>query len=205
MTLDEAWDRVLDLAWEAFAAGTTPVGAVVVDPATMGELRYAAADPYAGTGRLDFRTPQARRWPLRMAGPLAGERGRLAALLHLVWLLDWGASAHVVDAQRKGLPEIAALAEQVQVRRTLADAACIPIDDIPVHDLVCLAMALTQMEEHLRAGRDAQTGLWRMRDRFPRQFLASHVPYLVRAAASPARPVTISPADRSVSDITWPA
>ncbi len=48
-------------------------------------------------------------------------------------------------------------------------------------------------------------GLWRMRDRFPRQFLASHVPYLVRAAASPAHPVIISSTDRSVPDIGWPA
>ena len=31
--LDDAWTRALELAWEAFRARTTPVGAVVVDAA----------------------------------------------------------------------------------------------------------------------------------------------------------------------------
>jgi tRNA(Arg) A34 adenosine deaminase TadA len=30
---DRAWERALELAWEAFCAGTTPVGAVVIDAA----------------------------------------------------------------------------------------------------------------------------------------------------------------------------
>ena len=29
--VDAAWERALELAWESFCAGTTPVGAVVVE------------------------------------------------------------------------------------------------------------------------------------------------------------------------------
>jgi tRNA(Arg) A34 adenosine deaminase TadA len=131
---DLAWERALELAWEAFCGGTTPVGAVVIDAAgdivaegrgrryepagppgqlagshvahaevnalaqlsadrhyedhallttlepcgmchgaaiqaSVGSLAYAGADPYAGTGHLDFGIPQTRNRPLRVTGP----------------------------------------------------------------------------------------------------------------------------------------
>ena len=150
--LGAAWERALELAWDSFCAGTTPVGAVVVGPsgvivaqgrgrryepsappgqlagsdiahaevnalaglhageprgghvllttlepcgmchgaalqAGVGALRYAGADPYGGTATLDFGTPQARRRGLAVHGPLDDGRGRLAELLHILWLL----------------------------------------------------------------------------------------------------------------------
>jgi len=186
--MDEAWDRALDLAWDAFCVPTTPVGAVVVDAtgvivaegrgrryektgppgelanshvahaevnalarlgadrhyrdhallttlepcgmchgaavqATVGSLAYAGSDPYAGTGGLVFGTPQARRRTLLVTGPLADERGRLAELLHIVWLLQMPAGPHVLAAQREGLPAQARLAADPRTRRLFADAA----------------------------------------------------------------------------------
>ena len=47
--------------------------------ASVGSLAYAGADPYAGTGRLDFGNPQIRNRPLRVTGPLPDERGRLVS------------------------------------------------------------------------------------------------------------------------------
>lgn len=187
--LGSAWQRALELAWEAFCAGTTPVGAVVADPsglvvaqgrgrrhepaappgqlagshvahaevnalaqlstdrhytdhlllttlepcgmchgaaiqATVGGLRYAGADPYAGTAGLDFGTAQASRRRLQVTGPLDDERGRLAALLHIVWLARRPAGGgHVLAAQRAGLPALTRLAERAETRQLIADAA----------------------------------------------------------------------------------
>jgi len=186
--LDDGWERALELAWEAFCAGTTPVGAVVVDAAgaivaegrgrryetagppgqlagshvahaevnalarlgvgrdypdhalltslepcgmchgaavqaTVGSLGYAGADPYGGTGDLVFGTPQARRRSLRVTGPLGDERGRLAELLHIAWLVQMPAGPHVLAAQQAGLPAQARLAARPRTRRLFADAA----------------------------------------------------------------------------------
>jgi hypothetical protein len=67
--------------------------------ASVGCLLYAGSDPHGSTGSLVFGTPQAQRRRLRAAGPLDNERGRLAALLHIVWLLLMPASAHVLAAE----------------------------------------------------------------------------------------------------------
>ena len=67
--------------------------------ATVGCVLCAGSDPHGGTGSLVFGTPQAQRRRLRMAGPLDNERGRLAALLHIVWLLRMPAGTHVLAAQ----------------------------------------------------------------------------------------------------------
>jgi tRNA(Arg) A34 adenosine deaminase TadA len=80
------------------------VGAVV--QATITRLRYAARDPYAGASGLVINTPQARRRPLAVTGPLRGWPGRFAELLHVRWLLDHRASAAVLQAQQQGLPGI---------------------------------------------------------------------------------------------------
>jgi tRNA(Arg) A34 adenosine deaminase TadA len=186
--VDQAWERALELAWEAFCADTTPVGAVVIDAAgvivaegrgrryeragpprqlagthvahaeinalarlpadrhyedhallttlepcgmchgaavqaTVGSLGYAGADPYGGTGDLIFGTPQARRRPLRVTGPLPDECGRLGELLHIVWLLQRPAGAHVLAAQQAGLPEQAALAARPRTLPLFAEAS----------------------------------------------------------------------------------
>lgn len=67
--------------------------------ATVGYVLYAGSDPHGGTGSLVFGTPQAQRRRLRVAGPLDNERGRPAALLHIVWLLRMPAGARVLAAQ----------------------------------------------------------------------------------------------------------
>jgi hypothetical protein len=51
-------------------------------------------------------TPQARRRPLAITGLLADARGRFAELLHIRWLLDFGASQPVLESQKHGIPEI---------------------------------------------------------------------------------------------------
>jgi tRNA(Arg) A34 adenosine deaminase TadA len=91
--------------------------------ATVGSLAYAGSDPYAGTGDLVFGTPQARHRPLRVTGPLEDERGRLAELLHIVWLLRWPAGPHVLAAQQAALPAQVDLAGRPRTLRLFADAA----------------------------------------------------------------------------------
>jgi tRNA(Arg) A34 adenosine deaminase TadA len=185
---DAAWERALELAWESFCAGTTPVGAVVVDAdgtviaegrgrryettgppgqlagsdiahaevnalaqltaghryddhvllttlepcgmchgaavqAGLGALWYAGADPYGGTGSLTFATPQSQRRRLAVLGPLEDHRGRLAELLHILWLAAKPAGPHVLAAQRAGLPELTGAAERAGIRELVQDAA----------------------------------------------------------------------------------
>ncbi len=184
----QAWERALELAWESFCGGTTPVGAVVTDAAgaivaegrgrrfeaaappgqlawtaiahaeinalaqlapdrhypdhallttlepcamchgaavqsSVSSLAYAGADPYGGTGGLVFGTPQARRRPLRVTGPLGDERGRLAELLHITWILRLPAGPHVLAAQQAALSDQTALAARPATLRLFADAA----------------------------------------------------------------------------------
>ena len=64
--------------------------------ATVGSVAYAGSDPYGGTGDLAFGTPQARQRRLQVSGPLEDERGRLAELLHIVWILQLPAGPHVL-------------------------------------------------------------------------------------------------------------
>jgi tRNA(Arg) A34 adenosine deaminase TadA len=176
VVFDAAWDRALELAWESFLAGTTPVGAVVAGPdgavvtegrgrryeqpdgtghqlaychiahaeinalaglpptrhyedhlllttlepccmclgaavqSSIKHLHFAGRDPYGGASRLQIDTPQARRHAVAIAGPLAGPRGRFAELLHVRWLIEFGAGEHVIDEQRRGIPGVYQLA-----------------------------------------------------------------------------------------------
>jgi tRNA(Arg) A34 adenosine deaminase TadA len=186
--LDAAWARALELAWEAFLAATTPVGAVVVDgsgvvvaegrnrrsevtgpvrqlmgsriahaevnalarlqndlrytdhlllttlepcgmchgaalQSTVGGLAYAAADPYAGTGAVDFGNVQASARAMRVTGPLDDERGWLAGLLHIAWLAATPGAGNVLATQRAGLPELTALACRPAVQAALRQVA----------------------------------------------------------------------------------
>jgi tRNA(adenine34) deaminase len=197
---EQAWDRALELAWESFCGGTTPVGAVVTDAtgaivtegrgrrfeatapprqlawtpvahaelnalaqlapnrhypdhallttlepclmchgaavqSSLGSLAYAGADPYGGSGRQVFGTPQARRSRLRvtgpLTGPLAGDRGRLSELLHITWIMR-AAGPHVLAAQQEALPDQAALAARPAIQHLLAEAAAarVPLPDL---------------------------------------------------------------------------
>ena len=185
---DHAWERALELAWDAFCADTTPVGAVVINAAgdivaegrgrryepagppdqlagshvahaelnalaqltadrhyedhallttlepcgmchgaavqaSVGSLAYAGADPYAGTGRLDFGNPQTRNRLLRITGPLPDERGRLAELLHITFLLQRPAAPHVLAAQQSALPTQTAQASDPATLRLVTTLA----------------------------------------------------------------------------------
>ena len=73
---------------------------------TVTTLRYGGRDPYGGTGHIEVDTPQARRRPLSVLGPLPDVRGRFSELLHVLWLVDFGASAAVLAEQERGIPEI---------------------------------------------------------------------------------------------------
>jgi tRNA(Arg) A34 adenosine deaminase TadA len=203
VNLDHAWVQAFALAWDGYLAGTTPVGAVVVDSAgvvvaeargrrydramvgrqlsnchvahaelnalallppdrhyedhtllttlepccmclgaavqaTIISLHYAGRDPYAGTAHLEVDTPQARRRPISMLGPLSDVRGRFAELLHVIWLVDYGASPAVLAEQERGIPEIYAVARRPAAGsiRALRDAAA------PVSDAIAASRAL---------------------------------------------------------------
>ncbi len=64
--------------------------------ATVGRLLYAAPDPYGGTAGALFATPQSRRRPLVIEGPLGDARGSLSTLLHIVWLMQRRTAEHGV-------------------------------------------------------------------------------------------------------------
>jgi tRNA(Arg) A34 adenosine deaminase TadA len=186
--VDAAWERALELAWESFCAGTTPVGAVVMNgdgaivaegrgrryeatappgqlagsdiahaevnalaqlaaghrhddhvlltslepcgmchgaavQASLGALWFAGADPYGGTASLTFGNPQSERRRLAVLGPLDDDRGRLAELLHILWLTARPAGPHVLAAQRAALPERTSVAERSGIRDLVELAA----------------------------------------------------------------------------------
>jgi hypothetical protein len=91
--------------------------------ATVGSLSFAGADPYAGTGHLDFGIPQTRNRPLRVTGPLADERGRLAELLHIVFLLQRPAGPHVLAPQQSALPAQYARAADPRIQHLITEHA----------------------------------------------------------------------------------
>jgi tRNA(adenine34) deaminase len=84
--------------------------------ATITRLHYAAPDAYAGSSHLVIDTPQARRRPLRVHGPLDDHRGRFAELLHLVWLLDMPAAPAVLQAHRTHRSDSYQAAARIQAR-----------------------------------------------------------------------------------------
>jgi tRNA(Arg) A34 adenosine deaminase TadA len=194
--LDIAWGRALELAWQSFLAGTTPVGAVITGPegdivaegrgrryeqsdgagghlaychiahaeinalaqlpptrhyedhillttlepccmclgaavqSTITRLYFAGRDPYAGAAQLTVDTPQARRRPLAISGPLTGPRGQFAELLHIRWLIEYGAAKPVLSAQQRGIPDSYARAAHPAAKslfdRLRREAATVP-------------------------------------------------------------------------------
>jgi tRNA(Arg) A34 adenosine deaminase TadA len=93
---------------------------------SLGSLAYAGADPYGGTGDLVPGTPQGRGRQLRITGPLPDNRGRLAELLHITWIMR-RTGPHVLAAQQEGLPAQAALAARPATQRLLTEAAAVRI------------------------------------------------------------------------------
>jgi tRNA(adenine34) deaminase len=193
--LEPAWREAFRLAWEAFAAGTIPVGAVVtrgdeiiargrnrlfdattpppgqmggsriahaemnaiaqlgnedrfpdgvlwttLEPcamcigatwlSTVGAVRYAGSDVYAGSARLIEaqleRTDRARTDPLRVDGPLEGPFGVLGEFLHVAWFVANRPQHRVTDAFRERVPELVALAERLR----LEEHASAPFDEV---------------------------------------------------------------------------
>jgi hypothetical protein len=61
--VDLAWERALELAWESFCGGTTPVGAVVTDAAgamimaSFGRIGADAVSSAGDTARIVGRDP----------------------------------------------------------------------------------------------------------------------------------------------------
>jgi pyrimidine deaminase RibD-like protein len=89
MDLDGAWWRALGLAWESYCAGSTPVGAVVLD----------AGGAIAGEGR--GRRFEAAAHDRQLAHThIAHAEINALAMLHLVWLLDMPAHPDVLEPHR---------------------------------------------------------------------------------------------------------
>jgi tRNA(Arg) A34 adenosine deaminase TadA len=86
---------------------------------TITTVHYAAPDPYGGSADLTIDTPQARRRPLTLRGPVHDERGAFAEQLHLVWLLDAAAPDAVLQPHRAVRPD--AYAAAVRIRPRLAE------------------------------------------------------------------------------------
>jgi hypothetical protein len=79
---------------------------------TITRLHFAGRDPYGGAARMVVDTPQAQRRPLGLTGPLPDQRGRFAELIHVRWLLDFGAAGPALDTQRLGIPDVYQVAGQ---------------------------------------------------------------------------------------------
>jgi hypothetical protein len=101
----EVWSRALAIQQDLVRPVIAPLVAIrrVVDDGDRG----AAPDPYGGSGYLTIDTPQARRRPLTVYGPVDDERGAFAEQLHLVWLLqaaapDSGRASRISRAARHG-------------------------------------------------------------------------------------------------------
>jgi tRNA(Arg) A34 adenosine deaminase TadA len=185
--LDSAWRRAFELAWEAYGAGTTPVGAVVADArgqivaegrnaryagagvplagshiahaevvalgclssehsypdhtllttlepcllcvgaavmSSVGDVRFAGADPYGGASALPADlNAHLRRGLTTFRGPRADAVGLFAAALHVEFYLRRKPAGHVVAAYREAMPTAVAAAEIVAGLRLFEAAA----------------------------------------------------------------------------------
>jgi tRNA(Arg) A34 adenosine deaminase TadA len=81
---------------------------------TVAGFYFAGRDPYGGAGTLRVDTPQARNRDFVIDGPLPGQRGALAEILHIAFLMSRANAGHVVDAQRAALPRLTEYTERVQ-------------------------------------------------------------------------------------------
>lgn len=109
---EEPWRACFEGAWDAFVAGTIPVGAAVVAPGgavvargrnrifEVGKIEYSTADPFGGgcSGAID--TAHWRRSAPEIGEPVGGWPGRLsAALQSAFWQAhDHPRAAEIIDA-----------------------------------------------------------------------------------------------------------
>jgi tRNA(Arg) A34 adenosine deaminase TadA len=85
------------------------VGATVM--ATVGEIRYAGADPYGGgDGGLTGVNPHVERAPLRVNGPRRDPFGVLASALLLAFFLRRNPTGHVVRSYERRMPRMLGVA-----------------------------------------------------------------------------------------------
>jgi tRNA(Arg) A34 adenosine deaminase TadA len=100
---------------------------------TIGGVRFAASDVYAGASKLIERqieaADSARSFPMPVEGPEDGSLGLLAELLPVSYFLDAHHALHVTETYRERRPEIVALAERLELRKHV---------DAPLADLVSM-------------------------------------------------------------------
>jgi tRNA(Arg) A34 adenosine deaminase TadA len=91
--------------------------------ATVGTVRYLAADHYAGAAGAVPANPHTARGGTRFEGPLGGPLGVLAGALVLELYLRLNPGGHVVRATRERAPELVGVAERLQRTDVLGRAA----------------------------------------------------------------------------------
>jgi len=85
---------------------------------TIGAVRYAAPDVYAGAARMierDLERAEPWRPPMEIAGPIGGPFAALGELLHVAFFLRERPDAPVVPTFHERLPEVVALAERLRL------------------------------------------------------------------------------------------
>ena len=96
-------------------------GAVITT--TVGRVRFAASDPYAGATRQYAQNPHSARLPPSFEGPMEGPFGLLGAALNLELYLRNHPTGHVVRAYRELAPRVMSAAERLLHTRALERAA----------------------------------------------------------------------------------
>jgi tRNA(Arg) A34 adenosine deaminase TadA len=88
---------------------------------TIGRVRFAASDVYAGASKLIERqieaADSARQFPMLVEGPEDGPLSLLAELLPVSHFLDADPEHHVTETYRERRPEVVKLAERLQLQR----------------------------------------------------------------------------------------
>ena len=97
------------------------VGAVQM--CLVGEVRYAARDPAAGSAALLEASPFMRRGGVRVVGPERADLETVAAALLFAWALREGHTTWVATHLEATLPDAAALGRVLHAEGRLADLA----------------------------------------------------------------------------------
>jgi len=123
---DGPWRAALELAWEAYRAGTIPVGAVITDGnrtvLATGRNRINDTDApagHAGASKLVEReieaTDRVRTFPMTVDGPAVGATALLAELFVVSHFVERRPDHHVTDALRLLRPELVVLGETIRL------------------------------------------------------------------------------------------
>ncbi len=93
--------------------------------ATVGRVRFAAADPYGGAARLSVAgaNPMLERAAVEVSGPELGPLGALVAVLHAELFLRRNPAGFVVASHRRREPALLRAADALLERRVAARAA----------------------------------------------------------------------------------